>query len=275
MKFTPTAATAVLAFCSGAFAAPPSESKTEYHTTMSTSTMMYGTKTAESMAKPTMTGASDALAKLGLSKTQQIFLSDTRVDAINNVLKDDKDFVFNFFDAQTGGPGKGGEVVPANRKTFPALTNTNIGGAVGFLGPCGFNTPHVHPRATEFLFLFEGEIMSEMVPENGVVDANGKRRDIRNKLEKFDSTVYFQGSIHSQFNTGCGNATFFAALSSEDFGVGQAADELFSLDDDTIAAVFGNNIDGARVDELRGFIPESVALGVEQCLKKCNIPKRK
>ena len=44
--------------------------------------------------------------------------------------------------------------------------------------------------------------------------------------------------------------------------------------DETVAAVFGQAIDGADVDKFRKAIPASVAFGVEECLVKCGINKR-
>ncbi|KAI2616991.1 RmlC-like cupin domain-containing protein [Hypomontagnella submonticulosa] len=211
----------------------------------------------------------------GLSKVQQILLSDTRADAVNNVLKDDSDFVFDFNKARKFGPGKGGEIVQANRKAFPALTGTGIGMAVGFLGPCGFNTPHVHNRATELLIVTKGKVVSEMVIENGVENADKKPRDVMNTIEELQATPYFMGALHTQFNPTCEDVTFIAPLSSEDFGANTMAQAYFALEDDTIRAAAGNHIDGADVDAFRGIISTNVALGVEQCLKTCGIAKRK
>ncbi|KAH9891506.1 RmlC-like cupin domain-containing protein [Xylariomycetidae sp. FL2044] len=219
------------------------------------------------------TGTPDLLA--GLSKTQRILLSDARVDAFNDVLQDDKDFVFDFIDKKTGGPGEGGEIVPANRKTFPALTNTGIGMAVGFLGPCGFNTPHIHPRATELLVVIKGEIVSEMVIENGVNNAQKGPRNIINKLTELQMTPYYQGAIHTQFNPSCDATVFIAPQSSEDFGTNTVAQAFFALQDKTIDATFGNQIDGADIDKYRDFLSVNVAKGVEECLAACKIPKRK
>ncbi|KAI1397616.1 RmlC-like cupin domain-containing protein [Hypoxylon fuscum] len=221
------------------------------------------------------TAASGPATPTGLSKVQQILLSDTRADAVNNVLKDDSDFVFDFNKARKFGPGKGGEIVQANRKAFPALTGTGIGMAVGFLGPCGFNTPHVHNRATELLIVTKGKVVSEMVIENGVADADNKPRDVMNTIEELQATPYFMGSLHTQFNPTCEDVTFIAPLSSEDFGANTMAQAYFALEDDTIRAAAGNHIDGADVDKFRGIISTNVALGVEQCLKTCNISKRK
>lgn len=211
------------------------------------------------------------------SLTQQLFLADTAADRFN-LLPDDKQFVFSFDDpALKGKGGKGGDLVAANRKTFPALVGTGAGMAVGFLGPCGFNTPHVHPRAVELQIVTEGRIITEMVPENGVFKdgkaANG-RRVITNTLEKFQMQPFYQGSIHAQFNPECEKATFIAAFNNEDFGAGQAADELFSMSPDVVSAAFGQAISGEDVAKFKGKIPTSIANGVQACLQKCNIPMK-
>ncbi|KAK9773574.1 putative RmlC-like cupin domain-containing protein [Seiridium cardinale] len=262
MQFTYTVAASILALSSSVLAAPYD---------MGNSTGTSGPTATTTGSTPTVT--SNPLS--GLSKTKQVFLSDSRADALNNVLTDDSDFVFNFEINRIHGPGKGGEIVPANRKTFPALTNTGIGAAVAFLEPCGFNTPHVHSRATELAIVVEGSVISSMFPENGV-NLDGKPREISTRLEKFDSTVFYQGSVHSQYNPDCHPAVFVAAFNSEDAGTGQVAQELFGASDTEVtAAVFGNSFHGADVDKLKGQISTSVALGVESCLKSCKIEKRK
>ncbi len=38
---------------------------------------------------------------------------------------------------------------------------------IGFLGPCGYNTPHTHPRATEFNFAVNGTLQTGFLAENG------------------------------------------------------------------------------------------------------------
>ncbi|KAI1807641.1 RmlC-like cupin domain-containing protein [Daldinia bambusicola] len=210
----------------------------------------------------------------GLSKVQQILLSDTRVDAINNVLKDDADFVFDFNKARKYGPGEGGEVVAVSRKAFPALAGTGLSMSVNFLEPCGFNTPHMHNRASELLIVTKGRLVSEMVIENGVVDADMKPRNIMNTIEELQATPYFMGALHTQFNPTCDDVTFIGPLSSDDPGASTIAQAYFALEDDTIRATVGNHISGADVDKFRGLLSTSVAQGVEQCLKTCGIAKR-
>jgi hypothetical protein len=239
MQFTPAIASAILAFSSVAVASP-------------------------------LAGRTNTPPQ---SLTAQLTLADTAVDRFA-LIPNDKDFVFPFGDPAKKPlkGGLGGDLVVANRKGFPALVGAGSGMAVGFLGPCGFNTPHVHPRATELQIVVKGSVVVEMVPENNVLDAKGNRRVIRNTLKEFDMTPFYQGSIHSQFNPSCKeNATFVASFNSEDFGAGQVADELFALDSDTVQAAFGEAIDGKDVLKFKGKIPTTIAKGVGECLAKCGM----
>ncbi|CZS93671.1 related to spherulin 1A precursor [Rhynchosporium agropyri] len=214
----------------------------------------------------------------GPSLTSQLFIADTAADRFGLLPKDDQ-FKFSFGDpAKTGKGGLGGDLIAANRKAFPALVGTGSGMAVGFLKGCGFNTPHLHPRATELQIVTQGTLEVEMVPENGVFnipgDAKSGRRVIKNTVAPFEMTPFYQGSVHTQFNPNCEDAVFIASFNSEDFGAGQIADELFSLSPNVVSAAFGDAINGADVEKFKGTIPVAIAQGVELCLKKCGIAKR-
>ncbi|KAK2675533.1 Cupin 1 [Fusarium oxysporum f. sp. vasinfectum] len=186
---------------------------------------------------------------------------------------EDDDFVFDFNKKQDN-PGKGGELIAANRANFPALVGTGAGMAFGRIDPCGMNTLHVHPRSAELQVVTSGRLITEMVPENGVLDKDGKRRVIRTELTANMMTPFYQGSIHTQFNPDCEPATFIATFATEDFGTGQIADELVSLSDDVIAATFGQSIAGEDIDKVRQAVPKSIALGVDKCLETCGLKKR-
>jgi len=136
------------------------------------------------------------------------------------------------------------------------------------------NTFHVHPRSAELQLVIQGRLVTEMAPENGVLDIHGNRRIIRNEIGPFQMTPLYQGSIHAQFNPDCTNATFVSIFASEDFGTGQVLDEIFSFTDDVIAASFGQSIAGENLEAVRKAIPTSIALGVEQCLQQCGIEKK-
>ncbi|KAL3425592.1 Spherulin-1A 1 [Phlyctema vagabunda] len=256
MLFTPLIAAAILA--TSTVAAPTNPS----------------TSACSTQATATATAISSTAAAGGLSLTAQLTLADTAVDRFALLAKD-SDFLFTFDDAtKKGKGGKGGDLIAANRKTFPALVGTGAGMAVGFLGACGFNTPHVHPRSVELQIVTQGRLVTEMVPENGVVGADGKRRVIRNTINPNQMTPFYQGSVHTQFNPDCTPATFVAAFNSEDFGAGQIPDELFAMSNDVLQAAFGQAVAGEEVDKFRAAIPASIALGVEECLKTCGIAKK-
>ena len=218
-----------------------------------------------------------AATSTGISLTARLSLADTAVDRFA-LLPANSDLVFDFASpALEGKGGKGGDLVAANRKTFPALVGTGAGMAVGFIGPCGFNTPHVHPRSVELQIVTQGRLVTEMLPENGVFNNNNAaigRRLINNTIKAFQMQPFNQGSIHTQFNPDCTHATFVASCTSEDFGTGQVADELFAMTPVVVSAAFGEAIDGAEVAKFTAAIPSSIAEGVEQCLMNCGIPKR-
>ncbi|KAF3918040.1 Spherulin-1A [Orbilia brochopaga] len=184
----------------------------------------------------------------------------------------DEDFVFDFRNPEGNiqvATGNAGRVVVANRKTFPALIGTGSGMAMGFLGPCGFNTPHTHPRATELNVPIVGALKSSLILENGV-------RVINSNISTFQMHVFPQGAIHQEFNPDCGETIFVAGFNNEDFGTSQVADNFFKLPSDVITAAVGGNIvvDGRDIEQFKTTIPRNVAIGVEECLTKCGLAKR-
>jgi hypothetical protein len=129
----------------------------------------------------------------------------------------------------------------------------------------------VHPRATEFLTLVEGSnLRFGYVLENGLVKA-GENSEVAGYLNKFEGTVFAQGSIHYQFNDNCEKAVFVASLNSEDPGTSQVAQNFLALDADVINATLGfpKTIDGKNIEEFRKYIPANLAQDIEVCLKKC------
>jgi oxalate decarboxylase/phosphoglucose isomerase-like protein (cupin superfamily) len=86
------------------------------------------------------------------------------------------------------------------------------------------NTPHLHPRATEFLYLVDrGEMQVGFIEENGA-------RFVTNTLTQGQGTIFPQGAIHFQVNLGCEPITFVAALNNEDPGASQVAQRCKCLD---------------------------------------------
>lgn len=187
-------------------------------------------------------------------------------------LLQDADFKFDFRNPPGNvavATGNAGRTVAANRKTFPALIGTGSGMTMGFLGPCGFNTPHTHPRATELNVPVVGQLSVSMILENGV-------RVVQNNVTTYQLHVFPQGAVHQEFNPDCGETIFVAGFNNEDFGTSQTADNFFRLNDDVIVAALGGNVvvDGRDIDQFKNMIPHNVAIGVESCLKKCGLAKR-
>lgn len=160
-----------------------------------------------------------------------------------------------------------------NIETFPILLDQGISTALAFLEPCGINTPHVHPRASEFLTLVEGDNLAfGYVLENGLV-APEQNPEIAGTLKKFQGTVFPQGSIHYQFNDNCDKAVFVASLNSEDPGTNQIAQGFFALNADVVNATLGfpKSIDGRNIEQFRAVIPANLAQDMDSCLKRCKV----
>ncbi|KAK1561665.1 spherulin-1A [Colletotrichum navitas] len=211
----------------------------------------------------TRSGNQDLITKLMTAPTQQ-----ERVKLLNQP----GDFVFNFNDS--GAPegsesrGKGGFSTSATAKTFPALIGNGAAMTLGFLGPCGMNTAHVHNRATELNVIVKGRLVTNFQVENGV-------EPIANTMNTFQMSVFPQGAIHQEFNPDCEDAVFVAGFNNVDPGVEQVAQTFFNLRPDVVSATLGGvqTIDGADLESFRKHIPANIALGIDACLNKCGIKR--
>lgn len=138
----------------------------------------------------------------------------------NNLLSNNDDLVFSFDTPCRNTPelgvvtGEGGKTVRADHSTFPALVGQGGSVTIGFLDPCGFNSPHVHPRAAELNLVVEGRLFASVTAENGATHRN-------HTLSKFEMTVFPQGAIHTEFNPDCTPAVFVAAFPDEDVSISE------------------------------------------------------
>jgi oxalate decarboxylase/phosphoglucose isomerase-like protein (cupin superfamily) len=189
-------------------------------------------------------------------------LKDAATEVAKISVLEDSDFVFNFNNA-TVAKGNDGDTIAANVANFPVLLGEGLSMTVGLLGPCGMNSPHTHPRATEILYLINGTIITGMLQENGA-------RFVYNTVQNGSAQVFLKGSIHYQQNVGCEPVTFVAALNNEDPGVNSIAQRYFGLPPDIVGASLG----GIGVQEVAGLeakIPDNIIFGIEECLQRCNI----
>ncbi|RDA87549.1 hypothetical protein CP532_3945 [Ophiocordyceps camponoti-leonardi (nom. inval.)] len=209
-------------------------------------------------------GNADLIAKLLTSPTQ--------VDRFA-LLDQPGDFIFDFNgNSTTSGPrteGRGGFTLAATSRTMPALIGNGAAMTVGFLGPCGMNTPHVHNRATELNIIVQGRLATNFIVENGA-------RAIENLVSRFQMAVFPQGAIHMEFNPDCHEAVFVAGFNDADPGVQQIAQNFFRLRPDVVSATLGGvmTIDGRDIESFRDLIPANVALGIDACLDKCGIKRK-
>jgi len=205
---------------------------------------------------------SDAAAAAEL--VAKLITSPTQVGRF--ALLQDTDFVFNFGAGVGTGKGAGGSVTTANAANFPAVIGNGMAMAVGVMEPCGMNTPHTHPRATEFLFVINGTQL-----EVGFIEENGGRY-VSNIMTPGQGTVFPKGSIHFQANLGCEPLTFVAGLNNIDPGVISVAQRYFGLPSDIVGASLGD-IGLEEVVGIASAIPDNMALGIQTCLDTCNIQR--
>jgi hypothetical protein len=288
-------------------ASGPSSTNTASFTTVTRSSSA-GTSTASSNSTnggqvfPSFVTPPDAAALASAAALAKNLDADlTQVDVLQELLSvghDVKNLVpitdpqqvhdqltFDFKTAPVGGDG--GRILTANEKNFPFLVSSTsdgssgISGAVAFLEPCGMNSPHTHPRATEILTVVEGELEVGFVMENGLFqaaakDINALAFPFNTTLQQFEATVFPQGSIHFQFNPTCERSIFVAALNSADAGTSQIAQNFFTLDEEIVDIALGvteagNKLDPSSVAQFRKNLPANLVRAVDSCKAMCGM----
>jgi oxalate decarboxylase/phosphoglucose isomerase-like protein (cupin superfamily) len=241
---------------------------------------------------PADTAAAAAAAASIAALAKTVAADVTNIDRFNSLitvngagtelLRDDalaERLVFDFgAHAVAGAGGLGGRLALATADNFPVLVDQGLATAVAFLEPCGMNSPHIHPRATEFLTLVQGRLQTGFMLENGFVPgaaaAESHQRlttQVSANLTAFQSTVFPQGSIHFQFNDYCEPATFVSTLNSADPGTSQIAQNFFFLDDRVVDVALGGpvRVDGGNLDRLRDSLPPNLVRAMDGCLARC------
>lgn len=129
---------------------------------------------------------------------------------------------------------------------------------------------HVHPRAAEILYIASGRAINYMIPEGGVLDANGTARVIETELGPSSMTIQPQGAFHTTYNPDCTPASGIAAFNSEDEGFTGIPDLFFAMPDDVIGSQLGEGLSGPQIDGVRAAIAKRVNLA-QECQKRCNM----
>ena len=132
------------------------------------------------------------------------------------------------------------------------------------LEPCGINTFHFHPRASELLYVIKGNLVKV-----GFIEENGGRT-IVNEIGQGQVAMFPRGLIHYEQNLGCEKAQILSALNHEDPGTVTVLTQAFTFPDVALASSFGLTI--SQINILRNRMPpNSPAAGYGDCMKRCNI----
>lgn len=214
---------------------------------------------------PAVLSALPLLAKAATipEKVQAVRNAVTHVDKINAL--EDNDFAFDFKNPDLKKTsGAGGYSISANIGNFAGLVESGLALTIGHTEPCGGNSPHTHPRASEVLLLLNGTLTS------GFLTENGSRFVVHNMTEK-SVMVFPKGSVHFQMNYNCEPVEWVAALSNEDPGTLQIAQRFFSLSADVVGAALGG-LSEEDVTRIKDLIPDNLIAGMKECYERCKLP---
>ncbi|KAH7100979.1 RmlC-like cupin [Auriculariales sp. MPI-PUGE-AT-0066] len=199
--------------------------------------------------------------------SHQLVDEPTALGRFNLLKADSNNFIFDFIKARDAAtPGADGVVTLATAGNFPLAIGNGVAMGVGWMGPCGLNVPHWHPRASELLISIGGSLQFGTFQENGATFVTGTISD-------HQATIFPAGSLHYQQNLNCTAAQFFAAFNSEDPGRLDSAPGFFQqLPSDIDNAALGD-IGVQEVTDIAAKIPKNVAWGVQECLDRCGLTR--
>ena len=146
-------------------------------------------------------------------------------------------------------------VTLASVANFAGLNTQGLSIARIDFPPKGLNPPHVHPRATEVLFLVQGTLTV------GFVSTAPNNTLFQTTLYPGDLFVFPRGLAHFQINPDKKNpALAIAALNSQNPGVSQLAVALFAANPPLPGNVLQNTfgIDEAEVDALTASVQKTI-----------------
>lgn len=130
----------------------------------------------------------------------------------------------DFFFAGIAKPGLtnntfGSLVTGANVEKIPGLNTLGVSLSRIDYAPGGINPPHTHPRATEMVFVLEGELNVGFITTANVL--------VSKTIKKGEVFVFPRGLVHFQKNDGKEKAAVIAAFNSQLPGTQSIATTLF------------------------------------------------
>lgn len=140
----------------------------------------------------------------------------------------------------------GSVVTAANVEKIPGLNTLGVSfSRIDYKAEGGLNPPHTHPRATEIVFVLEGQL------DVGFITTGNKL--ISKTIKKGEIFVFPKGLVHYQKNSGDKPASVIAAFSSQLPGTLSIAAALFTstptVPDHVLAKTF--QIDTKQVDKIK------------------------
>jgi len=176
---------------------------------------------------------------------------------------DKEDFVFDLLGSVPASITSAGTIQPVDVVNLPSLAGQGLSYSLFTIEPCGINLPHVHPRATELLYVIGGkDLRTAFVEENG-------GRVIVNDIGMGEVTFFPEGLVHYQQNLSCETVTYISALNSEDPGVITVSTQFFRLPNEAVQGSIGQDED--KVQQLIGGLPAGPAEGHSTCMVTCGL----
>ncbi|KAH7442275.1 hypothetical protein KP509_03G079700 [Ceratopteris richardii] len=131
----------------------------------------------------------------------------------------------DFWSPLLGKPGNitsslGSLVTLANVEKYPGLNTFGLSLARIDFVEGGVNPPHIHPRASEIVYLARGSVYVGFVTTGNKLFAK--------TINEGEMFLFPKGLIHFQMNVGKGDAVILAALSSQNPGTSQVARASFA-----------------------------------------------
>jgi quercetin dioxygenase-like cupin family protein len=160
----------------------------------------------------------------------------------------------DFFSNVLATPGNtgnavGSAVTSANVERLPGLNTLGVSVSRIDYAPWGVNPPHVHPRATEVIFVLQGSL-----DVGFVTTAN---RLYARTVCVGEVFVFPRGLVHYQRNNGGGPAAVLSAFDSQLPGTQPVAEALFGasppVPTDVLARSF--QVDGGVVEAIKSKFP--------------------
>ncbi|RXI01668.1 hypothetical protein DVH24_015017 [Malus domestica] len=151
----------------------------------------------------------------------------------------------------------GSLVTLANVEKIPGLNTLGVSLARIDYAPGGINPPHTHPRATEIVYVLEGEL------DVGFITTANKL--IRKTTKQGEVFVFPKGLVHFQNNNGKSPASMIAAFNSQLQGRVKIALTLFAatpeVPENVLTKTFQvgtKQVDKIKITQAGGGIPEAL-----------------